>query len=75
LGEKRANWMKSLQEYDHEITPTQIIRGQGLCKLVVDSVEEQEIQINTSTMNQHNENVSGVHKLLSLLGMRTLNFI
>jgi hypothetical protein len=45
----------SLQEYDLEITPAQIVRGQGLCKLVVDSVEEQESQINTSTVNQHNE--------------------
>jgi len=55
LGEKRENWMTSLQEYDLEITPTQIVRVQGLCKLVVDLVEEQEIQINTSTINQHNE--------------------
>ena len=40
LGEKRENWMTSLQEYDLEITPTQIVSAQGLCKLVVDSVEE-----------------------------------
>jgi hypothetical protein len=33
LGEKRANWVTSLQEYDLEITPAQIVRGQGLCKL------------------------------------------
>jgi hypothetical protein len=37
LGEKRANWVTSLQEYDLEITLAQIVRGQGLCKLVVDS--------------------------------------
>jgi hypothetical protein len=55
LGEKRENWMTSLNEYEIEITPTQIVRGQGLCKLVVDSVEEQESQINTSTVNQHDE--------------------
>jgi hypothetical protein len=55
LGEKRENWMTSLQEYDLEITPAQIVRGQGLCKLVADSVEEQESQINTSIVNQHNE--------------------
>jgi hypothetical protein len=30
LGEKRANWVTSLQEYDIEITPAQIVRGQGL---------------------------------------------
>jgi hypothetical protein len=55
LGEKRENWMMSLQEYDLKITPAQIFRGQGLCKLVVDSVEEQESQINTLTVNHHNE--------------------
>ena len=52
LGEKRANWVTSLQEYDLEISPSQIVIGQGLCKLVVDSVEKQERQINTSTVNQ-----------------------
>jgi hypothetical protein len=55
LGEKRENWMTSLQEYNLEITPAQIFRGQGLCKLVVDSVEERESQINTLIVNQHNE--------------------
>jgi len=41
LAEKWANWMTSLQEYDIEITPAKIVRGQGLFKLVTDSVEEQ----------------------------------
>jgi hypothetical protein len=45
LGEKRANWMTSLQEYDLKITPAQIVRGQGLCKLVVDSVEEHRVKL------------------------------
>ena len=48
--------MTSLQEYDLEITPAQIVRGQGLCKLVGDSVEEQQIQINVLTVNQHSQN-------------------
>jgi hypothetical protein len=47
LGEKRENWMMSLQEYDLKITPAQIFRCQGLCKLVFDSVKEHESQINT----------------------------
>jgi hypothetical protein len=55
LGEKRENWMTSIQEYYLEITIAQIVRGQGLCKLVVDSVEELESQINTSIVNRHNE--------------------
>jgi hypothetical protein len=56
LGEKWTKWMTSLQEYDLEITPTQIVRGQGLCKLVVDSVEEKQSQINVLTVNQHSQN-------------------
>jgi hypothetical protein len=30
LGEKRDNWITTLQEYDLEIKPAKIIRGQGL---------------------------------------------
>jgi hypothetical protein len=41
LGDKRENWMTTLQEYDLEIKPTKIVRGQGLCKLVVDSENSQ----------------------------------
>jgi hypothetical protein len=44
MGEKQANWATSLQEYDLKITLAQIVRGQGLCKLVVDSVQEQQSQ-------------------------------
>ena len=33
LGEKRAHWMTSLQEYDLEIKPANIVIGQGLCQL------------------------------------------
>ena len=29
LGEKRANWVTALQEYDAEIRPYNIVRGQG----------------------------------------------
>jgi hypothetical protein len=47
--------MTLLQEYDLEITPAQIVRGEGLCKFVAYSVEELYNQINTSTVNQHNE--------------------
>eukprot|EP00253_Pinus_taeda_P011751 PITA_11751 len=34
LGEKRANWLTTLQEYDLEIKPTKIVRGQGFCRLL-----------------------------------------
>jgi hypothetical protein len=53
LGEKRSNWLTSLQEYDLEITPAQIVRGQGLCKLVVDSETEQQEDSDTSILEQH----------------------
>ena len=28
-----AHWMTTLQEYDLEINPAKIVRGQGLCQL------------------------------------------
>jgi hypothetical protein len=57
LGEKRANWVTSLQEYDIEITPAQIVRGQGLCKLVVDSAAEHQEESDASNLEQHDQNV------------------
>jgi hypothetical protein len=41
IGEKRANWITTLQEYDLDIKPTKIVKGQGLCKLVVQSVGDE----------------------------------
>eukprot|EP00253_Pinus_taeda_P011951 PITA_11951 len=32
VGEKRANWITALQEYDLEIKPASIVRGQGFYK-------------------------------------------
>jgi hypothetical protein len=55
LGEKGANWVTSLQEYDLNITLTQIVRGQGLCKLVIDSFEEQQSQTDMLVEDQHNQ--------------------
>eukprot|EP00253_Pinus_taeda_P010165 PITA_10165 len=34
VGEKRANWITTLQEYDLEIKPASIVRGQGFCKML-----------------------------------------
>jgi hypothetical protein len=36
--------MTSLQEYDLEITPAQIVRGQGLCKLVVIQLKNKKVK-------------------------------
>ena len=35
MGEKRANWITALQEYDLEIKPASTVRGQGFCKMLV----------------------------------------
>ena len=37
LGERRGNWVTSLQEYDLEFKPATIMNGQGLCKLMAKS--------------------------------------
>jgi hypothetical protein len=37
MGERRGNWMVVIQEFDLDIKPTNIVRGQGLCKLVAES--------------------------------------
>ena len=37
LGERRANWVTALQEYNLDFKPTSIIKGQGLCKLMAES--------------------------------------
>ena len=42
LGEKRAHWVTALQEYDLEIKPLKIVRGQGLCKLAARSSDVSE---------------------------------
>ena len=44
LGEKRAHWMTSLQEYDLDIKPTRIVRGQGLCQLTAQSNDPENQQ-------------------------------
>ena len=37
LGEQRGNWMTAIQEYDLELKPVTIVRGQGLCKLAAEA--------------------------------------
>jgi hypothetical protein len=57
LGENRANWVTSLQEYDLEITPSQIVRGQGLFKLVVDSEAGQQEESDTPNLGQSDQSL------------------
>eukprot|EP00253_Pinus_taeda_P029625 PITA_29625 len=37
VGEKRANWVATLQEYDIEIKPANIVKCQGFCKMLVEA--------------------------------------
>jgi hypothetical protein len=37
MGEILGNWMVVIQEFDLDIKPTKIIKGQGLCKLVAEA--------------------------------------
>ena len=42
LGERRGNWVTSLQEYDLEFKPASIVRGNGLCRLMVEGNNNEE---------------------------------
>eukprot|EP00253_Pinus_taeda_P020765 PITA_20765 len=46
LGEKRANWVTALQEYDLEIKPAKIVRGQCFCRLLAGASNIQESEVN-----------------------------
>ena len=42
LRERRGNWVTALQEYDLEFKPASIVKGQGLCKLMTESKDNEE---------------------------------
>ena len=42
LGDRRGNWLTCLQEYDLEIKPTKLVKGQGLCKLMAEALDPQK---------------------------------
>jgi len=37
LGERRGNWMTTIQEYYLEFKPSNIVEGKGFFKLVIES--------------------------------------
>jgi hypothetical protein len=37
MGERRDNWMEVIQEFDLDIKPAKKVKGQGLCKMVVEA--------------------------------------
>jgi hypothetical protein len=40
MGERRGNWMVVIQEFDLDIKPTKIVKGQGLCKLIAEAQDQ-----------------------------------
>jgi hypothetical protein len=51
MGERRGNWMVVIQEFDLDIKPTKIVKGQGLCKLATEAQD----MINTEDPGWKNE--------------------
>eukprot|EP00253_Pinus_taeda_P009129 PITA_09129 len=56
VGEKRANWVTTLQEYDIEIKPASIVKGQGFCKMLagasfISKIPSAEIQMYEVSLN------------------------
>ena len=41
LGDRRGNWLTTLQQYNLEIKPSKLVKGQGLCKLVAEALDLQ----------------------------------
>ena len=54
VGEKRANWVTNLQEYDIYIKLARIVRGQGFCILLAEAhnLPEHQDQANVVQANQ-----------------------
>eukprot|EP00253_Pinus_taeda_P032759 PITA_32759 len=56
VGEKRANWVTALQEYDAEIKPVNIVKGQGFCKMLagaslISEIPPSEVQMYEVSLN------------------------
>ena len=58
VGEKRVNWVIALQEYDVEIHPAKIFKGQGLCRMLTwashlptEEDQSNEIQLSEVSLN------------------------
>jgi hypothetical protein len=40
MGERRGNWMAVVQEFDLDIKPAKLLKGQGFCKLAVEAQDQ-----------------------------------
>jgi hypothetical protein len=41
MGERRGNWMAVVQEFDLDIKPAKLVKGQGLCKLAAEAQDQE----------------------------------
>eukprot|EP00253_Pinus_taeda_P027969 PITA_27969 len=58
VGEKRANWVTALQEYDVEIKRASIVKGQGFCKILagaslISEIPSADIQVYEVSLNDN----------------------
>ena len=42
LGERKGNWVTTLQEYDLEFKPVTIVKGKGLYKFMIESQDNED---------------------------------
>jgi hypothetical protein len=47
---RRGKWISKMQEFDLEIIPTKLVKGQGMDKIMVES-NYQDIDLNVMTTN------------------------
>jgi hypothetical protein len=40
MGGRRGNWMAVVQEFDLDIKPAKLVKGQGLCKLAAEAQDQ-----------------------------------
>jgi hypothetical protein len=66
IGEKRAQWVIVLQEYDLEIKPANIIHGQGLCKLVTQTIDSKYDNDCDNQETEHTQEVCVIHDVSNL---------
>ena len=54
IGEERANSVTTLEEYDLDIKPTKIVKGQGFCRLLVgpSNIQEHEDSNSIEEINE-----------------------
>lgn len=66
---RRAKWIATLLEYDREIRPTKLVKGQGLAKLMAQSNHEALSLAQTSLPSKRKGKF--IHISLLPLGTRT----